>query len=283
MNSDRNSSSGAQPDDGSLKSRRRFLLKGALGAAMIPLATRMAGCGNSSNTNPDMTNPQPDMSQTSAYSSTDLQILATGFQVEKQAAATYTTAVGLGKLMDPFLTIANQFKADHEANAAVFMTLYNAAKTATDPALADPTGDLTTVFPPKSTYPLTSDTNILIYALGLELLAAQVYASLATTTGSQGMTKFSTALKVSATLSISRTNLAGIAAATDVSANALQHAMALRAALVLFKAQTASMFLLSSAGTKTGTPADFDPTMPNNFPKFFGSAATVHNPNDYLA
>ena len=83
--------------------------------------------------------------------------------------------------MDPFLTIANQIKADHEANAAVFMTCTTQAKTA-ERSSAHGAADRShvAVFPPKSTYPLTSDTNILIYALGLEILAAQVYASLAT-------------------------------------------------------------------------------------------------------
>lgn len=284
MNSKRKSS-GAPLGDAVLKSRRGFLLKGALGAAALPLAARMAACNSTPPAdNPDLGGGTPDLATPGiTYSSADVQIVAFGYQVEKQASATYVTAAGLNKLVDPFLSIALQFKADHDANAAVFQNLYNTVKTASDPALVDPGKDLTGVFPPKSTYPLTTDTNILIYALGLELLAAQVYGSLASATGSDGMAKFAAVFKVAPTLSITRTNLAAIAAATDVAANEMQHAMALRAALVLFKAQNATAFILSSAGTKTGNPPDFDPAIPANLPNFFGPEVTAQNPSDYLA
>ena len=69
-------------------------------AAMLPLAARMVACDSNSNTSPPL-NHQPghDRGQPARYdhrgddglySSTDVQILATGFQVEKQASNTYT-------------------------------------------------------------------------------------------------------------------------------------------------------------------------------------------------
>ena len=80
------------------------------------------------------------------------------------------------------------------------------------------------------------------------------------------MTKFAAALQISSSLSLTRTNLAGIAAATDVSSSALQHAMALRAAIVLFKGQAATTFILSKCRHQDRHAARLRYHHPGEFP-----------------
>lgn len=259
-------------------SRRDFLMKGAAaGLALLPFAG-LIGCSDPKGT----VNSVADQ-DTTGFSSGDVAILATGYNTEVQASATYVAAAGLTDaggsiLKEPFLGIALQFKADHDAHAQAFLSLYNASKTSRDPVLNAPAGNLLTAFPAKSTFPLNSETNILIYALGLEILAAQVYSTLATGTASAGYSKFAVATGLPAVLSISRTNLVGIAAAADIAACDMQHAIALRAAITLFKAQSATTFILRDGGVKPFNPADA-----NSFPDYFGSSVTAQNPNDYLA
>ncbi|MBC8043727.1 MAG: ferritin-like domain-containing protein [Rhizobacter sp.] len=209
-----------------------------------------------------------------------MAILATGYTTEVQASNTYVAAAGLNLLVEPFLSIALQFKADHDAHAAAFFGLYNSAKASSDPTLTAPATNLLTAFPPKSSLPLTSETNVLIYALGLEILAAQVYATLAggSLATSAGFTSFAKVLKLDANLRISSTNLSLISAATDIAACDMQHAIALRAAVVLFKAQSSATYILINGQPTGGTTL----TDPATFPKYFGSSVTAQNPQDYI-
>ena len=104
-------------------SRKDFLKNAALAGVgfglAIPAISALAGCSNSGN---------PVTPTMSKYSSTDVAILATGYDVEIQVVNTYTAAAGLGKLpttpiqsgSSSVLQIAQQFLADHNAHAAAF-------------------------------------------------------------------------------------------------------------------------------------------------------------------